>query len=417
MSELHGTVAHVMRRFVPDKWGGTETVVFNLARELEQAGLHSPVFCTDMFSRPGEEQMEGVTIRRFRYVFPWFGLDEEAESKLRLKGGSPLSLPLFFALLRQKDLKVIHAHVGRRLGGMARTAARLRKIPYLIHVHGGRHTVPQEQYDQMVEPVKGKLEWGRLFGFLFGSRRVFDDADAILCVGKSEAEEMLRRSPGRNIHYLPNGVHVQRFADASPDRFRNAYGLGDRKMILCLSRIDFQKNQLLLLSAFAAFRRTNPGWKLVFIGSISVEEYHRKMLAEIEQQGLQDDVLIIPGLTPDDPLLPSAYKAADLFVLPTANEPFGIVILEAWAAGTPVIATRVGGIPGFTTDGENILLSDDNDSVMLAEKMTLLASSPELRAKLARNGFSEVSSGYDWSVIARRVLTIYEEVLSRRGRT
>lgn len=410
MTLQHGTVAHVMRRFTLDKWGGTETVVFNLARELEKTGIHSPVFSTDMFADPGEEIIDGVTLRRFPYVFPWFGLSEEAKAKLRLKGGSPLSLPLFFALLRQKNLKLVHTHVGRRLGGIARTVARLRKIPYVIHVHGGRHTVPQEQYDAMVAPVKGKPEWGKLFGFLFGSRRVFSDADAVICVGKSEAEEMRQRGQ-KNVHYLPNGVHVQRFADASPDLFRKAYGLENTPFILCLSRIDYQKNQRLLVKAFAEFRKTHPGHKLVFIGPVTVEDYHRQLLADIEAAGLSDDVLIIPGLRPGDPLLPSAYRAAELFVLPTSNEPFGIVILEAWAARTPVVATRVGGIPGFTTDGENILLSEDGDVGMLAEKMEQLADSPALQQKLTENGFAEVSAHYDWSAIAKRVIGIYEELL------
>jgi glycosyltransferase involved in cell wall biosynthesis len=404
-----GTVAHVMRRFALDKWGGTETVVFNLARELETCGVHSPIFCTDMFSEPGEETIDGVDLHRFRYLFPWFCLGEEAKAKLRLKGGSPLSLPLFFALLRQKNLKLIHTHVGRRLGGMARTAAKIRRVPYVIHVHGGRHTVPQDQYDAMVAPVKGKLEWGKIFGLLFGSRRVFADADAVLCVGKSEAEEMRRRGQN-NVHYLPNGVHVQHFAAAVPEPFRKQYGLENTPFILCVSRIDFQKNQRLLVRSFAEFRKTHPGWKLVLIGPVTVEDYHRRLLGDIDELGLRDAVLIIPGLRPGDPLLPSAYKAAELFVLPTSNEPFGIVILEAWAAGTPVIATRVGGIPGFTTDGENILLSDDGDAAMLTGKMEQLAQSPALRQTLTENGFSEVSSRYDWSAIAKQVLGIYEKI-------
>jgi glycosyltransferase involved in cell wall biosynthesis len=411
MNKLQGTVAHVMRRFVPDKWGGTETVVFNLARELEKGGIDSPIFCTDMFAKPGAEKIDGVTVRRFRYCFPWFGLSAEAKNALRLKGGSPLSLPLFFGLLRQKNLTLIHTHVGRRLGGIARTVARIRKIPYVIHVHGGRHTVPQEQYDSMTAPIRGKIEWGKIFGLFFGSRRVFTDAAAVICVGQSEADEMRERGQ-KNVHYLPNGVHVQRFAEAMPQPFRNEYGLEDRKFILCLSRIDFQKNQLLLVKAFAEFRKTHPDWKLVFIGSVSVEEYYRKILDEIAVQNLQDSVLIIPGLKPDDPLLPSAYKAAELFVLPTANEPFGIVILEAWAAGVPVIATRVGGIPGFTTDEENILLTEDNDEAMLTEKMNRLAGSMELRTKLSMNGRTEVAAHYDWRAIADRVVRIYKEILA-----
>ena len=63
-------VAHVMRRFTLQKWGGTESVVFNLAREYVAAGLESPIFCTDMFSKPGPETVETVPVRRFPYVLP-----------------------------------------------------------------------------------------------------------------------------------------------------------------------------------------------------------------------------------------------------------------------------------------------------------------------------------------------------------
>lgn len=398
-----------MRRFTLDTWGGTETVVFNLSRELEKEGLHSPIYCTDMFAEPGETKVENVTLRRFSYVFPWFGLSEDAKAKLRLKGGSPLSLPLFFSLLFTKNLKLIHTHVGRRLGGIARTVAKLRGIPYVIHVHGGRHTVPQDQYDAMVAPVEGKIEWGKIFGLLFGSRRVFDDADAVICVGQSEADAMKTRGQ-KNVYYLPNGVHVEHFASASPEAFREKYNLGDTPFVLCLSRIDYQKNQRLLIKSFAKFKKTHPEWKLVFIGAVTVEDYHRQMVEDIDELGLSDDVIIIPGMRPDDPLLPSAYRASNLFVLPTSNEPFGIVILEAWAAGTPVIATRIGGIPGFTTDGENILLFEDNDSDMLTRQMERLADDPDLQVSLTENACVEVRMNYDWNAIAKRVIAIYEEI-------
>jgi len=410
MSKLTGTIAHVMRRFTLDKWGGTETVAFNLARELEKTGLHSPIYCTDMFEKAGEEKVDGVTLRRFRYVFPWIGLSEDAKAKLRLKGGSPLSLPLFFKLLFTNDLTLVHTHVGRRLGGIARTVAKIRRVPYVIHVHGGLYTVPQDQYDAMVAPVKGKLEWGKVFGLLFGSRRVFDDAAAVICVGKNEADEMRKRGQ-KNVHYLPNGVHVDHFAEVDPAPFCKEYELEGTPFILCLSRIDFQKNQRLLIKSFAEFKKTHADWKLVFVGSVTVEDYHRQMLDDIEQLGLNDSVLIIPGLRPVDPLLPSAYRAADMFVLPTSNEPFGIVILEAWASKTPMIATRVGGIPGFTTDNENILLFEDNNATMLLSKMEQLAGDKKLQHKLAENGFAEVSEHYDWSAIAKRVMDIYKEVL------
>ena len=186
MAELK-KVVHVVRRFVPEKWGGTESVVFNLARELIRQGINSKVFCTDMFSMPGRSCLEAVPVQRFRYVFPWLGLSGAAKAKLRLKGGSPLALGLFFGLLKENDLSLIHTHVQHRLGGMARTAAKLRGIPFVVEVHGGHFTLPSEQVNKMTEPFRSTLEWGKAFGFLFGARRVLKDADAIICVGADES--------------------------------------------------------------------------------------------------------------------------------------------------------------------------------------------------------------------------------------
>ena len=408
-------VAHVMRRFVPEKWGRTESVVFHLSRGLIRKGVESPVFCTAMFSKPGFQTLETVPVHRFGYVFPWFGLSDEAKARLRLKGGSPLSLPLFFGLMREKNLSLIHAHVQHRLGGMARTAAKLKGIPYVVSLHGGHYTLPQEQIEKMTEPFRGRPEWGKAFGALFGSRRVLADAAAILCVGRSEYEEVRRRFPGKPVHYVPNGVEVQRFASADPSLFREAFGFQSlEKIVLCVSRIDYQKNQLGLVRAFAEFAGGHPDHRLVLIGPATVEAYRAELETEIQRLELTGRVKLIDGLRPDDPRLPSAYKAAELFVLPSLHEPFGIVVLEAWAAGVPVVASRIGGIPGFSRDRKNILHTEPGSEAGLARCMTELAEDPALRRELSENAFQEVSEQYDWSCISARILEIYEQAAGER---
>jgi len=146
-------------------------------------------------------------------------------------------------------------------------------------------------------------------------------------------------------------------------------------------------------------------------GPVTVEAYHDEVVKEIEALGLTEKVLIIRGLKPNDPLLPGAYKAAEMFVLPTHHEPFGIVILEAWAARVPVVATRIGGIPGFTTDGENILHVEKDNQRQLVEQMERLATNQPLRQRLIDYAFREVSAKYDWSIIAGRVREIYEQTI------
>ncbi len=411
MTELK-KVVHVMRRFVPEKWGGTESVVFNLAREFSREGVESPVFCTAMFSAPGLQRFEEVPVRRFRYLFPWLGLSGAAKDKLRLKGGSPLSLSLFLGLLKEKEVSLIHTHVQHRLGGMARTAARLKGIPYVVSIHGGHFTLPSDQVDKMSEPFRGKLEWGKAFGFLLGARRVLSDADAILCVGENEYNEMRRNYPDKMVFHLPNGVCVDRFANAEAQAFRSAFGFqSSEKIVLCVSRIDYQKNQIGLVRAFARFAKTHPDHRLVLIGAATVEGYHAELMTEIEELGLDNRVRIIPGMTPDDPLLPGAYKASEMFVLASSHEPFGIVVLEAWAAGTPVLAYAVGGVPGFCTDREDSLLVEAGNELRLAEGMAELAADAALRTALSSRAFETVSGRYDWPVVAAQLREIYHRVL------
>lgn len=405
-------IAHVMRRMTTAKWGGTETVVHQLARAYEARGIHSPVHCTSMLSRPGREIRDTVSIHRHRYVFPWFGLSAEDKQRLQLKGGSPLAPGILASLLREPGLDLIHTHVQLRLGGIARTAARLRGIPYVVSIHGGLLTTPAEQVEKMKEPFSGKPEWGKAFGLLLGSRHVLRDAAAVICVGRDEADLMREKWPGKRIEYIPNGVDTATFSQATPAAFLAEHpSLAGKPFILCVSRIDFQKNQLLLVRAFAGFARSHPQHRLVLIGPVTVEDYEQQIRQTAAELGIADRLLLIPGYPPGDPRLASAFAAAEMFVLPTDHEPFGIVILEAWAARKPVIATRVGGIPGFTTDGENIRLVPKGDGNALGAALDELAGSPMLRDRLATAGHELALGTYDWSKVADRHLELYQNII------
>ncbi|MFZ4773825.1 MAG: glycosyltransferase family 4 protein [Terrimicrobiaceae bacterium] len=403
-------IVHVMRRFVPSKWGGTESVVFHLAREFTRLGIESPIYATAMFASPGKETFRGVQIHRFPYSLPWWGLTPAARQALELKGGNPFSLSMLRALWREKNADLFHAHVQHRLGGAVRFAARHHNIPYAVSIHGGHHTLPGEQTRQMLAPTRGTVEWGKAAGLLLGARRTLDDAGAIFCVGQDEYAAMRKERPAQPVHYQPNGVDLAKFRDARAEDFFGSYPqLLGKKIILCVSRVDPQKNQLLLVQAFARAAAQLPDHHLVLIGAEVVEDYGRRLREEIAACGLAERVTWIPGLPPDDPALPGAFRAAETFVLPSIHEPFGIVILEAWAASLPVIATRVGGIPGFTTDGENILLVPDGEAEALSAAILRLAASPGLGRNLAENGFALAASRYDWPAIARQLLDVYPQ--------
>ena len=408
-------VFHVVRRFVREEWGGTESVVYNLSSEFERKGILSPILTTDMLSSPGDEKFGRVLIKRFSYVFPWFGLDSNARKQLELKGGSPLSLGLFKFLKRQSGVSIVHTHTEHRLGGMARTIARLKKIPYVVTLHGGYLTLPEDQARLMKKPFEGKIEWGKFFGALLGSRRVLKDADAIICVGKDEYELIKKQYPEKEVIYQNNGVSIDFFESGDGQNFREEFSIPkDSKIILNVSRIDPQKNQLLLVKTFAKMSALDPSLRLVLIGPVTVEEYLCQIEDEIRKYDLKDKILLIEGLKPDDKLLAAAYKAADVFVLPSKHEPFGIVILEAWAAGTPVVAANVGGIPGFTDDGRDILLFNDDDEDELKAKISLLLSDESRRSEIMSNAAKSVQN-YDWSIIADETLELYQKLIEKKS--
>ncbi len=405
-------IVHVMRRFVPAKWGGTESVVFHLAREYSRLGIESPIYTTAMFSQPGKEIFRGVEIHRFRYSLPWWGLDADGRQALELKGGNPLSISMLRALMHDHRTSLFHTHVQHRLGGTARFAARHLNIPYVVSIHGGHHTLPGEQTARMLAPTRGRIEWGRLAGMALGARRTLDDAGAIFCVGQDEYDAMRIERPNQPVHYQPNGVDLPRFRDAKrTDFFAKFPRLSGKKLILCVSRVDPQKNQLLLVRAFAAIADTLTEHHLVLIGAEVDEDYGRRLRAEIS--AIPDRVTWIPGLPPDDPALPGAFQASEMFALSSCHEPFGIVILEAWAASLPVVATRVGGIPGFTTPEENILLVENGDGSAMSAAMLRVAKEPGLARHLGENGARLAAERYDWPAIAKNLLSLYPQPKTR----
>jgi glycosyltransferase involved in cell wall biosynthesis len=122
-------------------------------------------------------------------------------------------------------------------------------------------------------------------------------------------------------------------------------------------------------------------------------------------------VTIVPGIPWNSQELVDAYHAADVFLLPSIHEPFGIVILEAWSAGLPVLASQVGGIPHFVEDGIDGMLFDPNNDEELVHAFQRLCTDEGLAQRIAEAGRAKAYSEYDWDVVTRKLLHVYEEVI------
>ena len=184
----------------------------------------------------------------------------------------------------------------------------------------------------------------------------------------------------------------------------------ERLLCCCIARIDYQKNQQALLRAVALLCDRGVDAGAVLIGPVSAEWYADEMRRLIAELDLASRVVWLPGVGADDELLPAALQAADCFVLPSLHEPFGIAVLEAWSAGTPVVASRLGGLQYLIREGENGRFCDPGRPESIADAVELCRRDPDGTRRMAENARREAEEQYSWAKITARLAAFYREV-------
>lgn len=410
-------IIHLPRRFTTNSWGGTETVVSELVAEQISQGHQARIFCSDALSSQNEAEVQGVPVKRFSYFYPFFGLTAENKRQLDYKGGNMFSFSLMKQLMKESEIDLIHLHTLKRMGGIGRYCALKRQIPYAITLHGGLYDVPAEESSAMIDPLKQTIEWGKGLGFWVGSRRVLNDAHAIFCIGKNEFDQVSRAYPGKKVYLSPNGVNCQKFSNGDGEKFRNARGISrTSKVILLVGRIDPQKNQLFAVNLLQDLRQAGQDIKMVFIGHITNDGYYQELLKTIRNQDLETHITIIKGIDFFSSEIVNAYHSADLIFLPSIHEPFGVVILEAWASKKPIVASRVGGIPSFVESGKDGLLCRVNHKSEFLESILAVLKQDRLAMSLAENGYKKAISEFSWKSVTQKAISIYEEIIFENSR-
>jgi Glycosyl transferases group 1 len=207
---------------------------------------------------------------------------------------------------------------------------------------------------------------------------------------------------------IPNGIDYARFAapDIAPiEEFDDG-----RPNILFVGRLDERKGFQHLLSAYTYVKRVIPDSRLLVVGAFDKEAMARFL--ENDDGRELSDVHWIGRVSAQE--LPRYYRTATLFCAPsTGAESFGIVLLEAMAAGLPVIASDIPGYRSVMQDGAQGRFAPPADEMALAEAIRRLLLDPEGRSRMAACGRA-TASRYDWQVVAPRVLDYYEELMQAR---
>ncbi len=234
--------------------------------------------------------------------------------------------------------------------------------------------------------------------------------DGRVAVSEWAKQTISRYVPG-DYEIIPNGIEFSRFAmpAAQPQKFRDT-----DPTILYVGRLEPRKGVEYLIRAFPAIKAEMPRARLVIVGDGGLMDGCKKLARRLKV----DDVFFeghVPG-----PQLPGYFQRADLVVVPsTGNESFGIVLLEAMSAGTPVVASRIDGFRTLVQDRKTGVFAEPRNPESFAEAALSVLGSGEFRQELIENG-QEKARRFDWLNVATDLVSYYEAlregVVERSGR-
>ena len=226
--------------------------------------------------------------------------------------------------------------------------------------------------------------------------------------------------PPDKISIVPCGVDTHLFEPSPPRRAKRHLSLPDKRYILFAGRIDPIKGIDVLLKAMGIVKDhgdTTDAIRLLIIGGDGNHPLYprnsemHKLRQLTTRLGLSDMVTFLGPQKQE--LLPFFYAAAEMCVLPSRYESFGMVALEAMACGRPVIASHVGGLPSFIQDNATGFLVPGGNEKVLAEKMLTLLNDASLRARMGKEA-REKAKEFSWQKIAMQMIALYTALTEER---
>ena len=389
--------------------GGMNVYVRELTRQLGRMGVH-----VDVFTRSQDEHVPHV-VHQLGYgnrVVHVRAGPENPLPKRELAGYIPQFVEGIKQFAVEKDIRydVIHSHYW--MSGLAAEA--------LSDAWGGTPIVHMFHTLGEMKNRIARSDEEREGGYrIQGEKQVLARADRIIAATQAEETQLrfLYRNGKNNIVIIPPGVDVGHFYPIAPDEAKQFIGLKpEDRMVLFVGRIEPLKGVDTLIRAMSCIRSVDaarPVHLAIIGGDPGVSP--REMSAEMARlQKLCDDLcmggmVVFLGKRGQD-TLPYYYSAAEVLVMPSLYESFGMVALEAMACGAPVIASQVGGLAYLVRDGETGFTIPDNDPDALCEKLTLLLGNPDLRSTMGLRAVTHARD-YAWERIAAQIVDVYQELV------
>jgi L-malate glycosyltransferase len=350
--------------------------------------------------------MDGIVIRRFRYFLPprfeKLAYGSGLLYNIRNHPFAILTIPLFILaeffwacrILYTNRPGILHTHWLVPQGLAGALLSRITGVPHITTIHGSDLNILKKY--TLLHPV---------------CRFITRNSAIITVNSRYMKQQLLAVSPEceRKVRVIPMGIDPAQFDAASFTDMKQRHGAGH--LILSVGRLIDWKGTEFLIRAMPAVLEKFPDTKLLIVGTGPERDTLLRLAREL---GLTDRVVLLGTVSPAD--LPSYYRSADVFVLPSINlggktEGLGVVLLEAMASGCPVIGSNVGGIPDIIENGKNGFLVPGEDETLLAERIVILLSNTILAEQFRQAGYETVRTRFTWEEVSRQFSESYDQVL------
>lgn len=377
--------------------GGMNVYVLQLARELARRGNKVDVYTR--YHDPRDPQIvelsEGARVIHLK-AGPYFKAKESLYEYIPEFLGNLAS----FQQTEGIDYDLVHSHywLSGRIGIILRERW---DVPHVATFHTLAKTKLMARAGEKESELRSSTE-----------KRVADDADAILVSTQQEKQDLARfyQTRPHKVRVIPAGVDLELFRPVNMTRARQVLGLTEKRVILYVGRLEPLKGVDILIEAVALLEGAANTRLLIVGGTQGQDGEMRRLKSLTVQLGIEGRVTFTGAVNQNE--LPNYYSAADVFVLPSYYESFGLVALESMACGTPVVASRVGGLKTFVKDGEAGYLIPWRCPEPFAQRLDMLLANPALRETMGKAARAS-ALGMSWGIAADRMLDFYSGLIDQ----
>ena len=376
--------------YPPRTVGGIAPHVYNLSRELSRLGVKVHVVTCDFPGAPAHESDRGVLVDRvdsYSYPTPNFAtwismmnvnMQKRAAEIIRSSNGR---------------IRVIHAH-DWLVANAAIGLKHMFRLPLVSTIHSTEKGRRGGIYDDYQRMISSEESW------------LTSESWRIVCCSNFMVKEVTEALGVRRekIDVVPNGIDPAPFrGPLDTAALRATFARPDERLVLYVGRLVHEKGVSLLMEAVPSVLRRAPA-KFVFVGEGYLKE---NLINRAKELGVSDSVYVTGFLESEQ--LRGLFRVADVNAIPSLYEPFGIVALEAMAAGAPIVTIGSGGLSEIVQNGETAQFVQPNPA-SLADGIVAVLSSPSYADSL-RTKASKRISVYSWSNIASLTTSIYGRTL------